>query len=107
MSQKRVAVLISYLNLVMGMLVNIFLIPLMINSFGDVDYSLYKVMQSFAGPLSMFHLGISTVVTRSIVKYHSDALYTEKDKQNTMAMALLVSGLMSLNITFSNPNFNK
>lgn len=96
MSQKRVAVVISYLNLVMGMLVNIFLIPLMIKAFGDVDYSIYKVMQSFAGPLAMFHLGISTVVTRSIVKYHSDNTYTEKDKQNTMAMALLVSGLMSL-----------
>lgn len=96
MNQKREAVLISYLNLVLGMIVNIFLIPLMIKFFGDVDYSIYKVMQSFAGPLSMFHLGISTVVTRSIVKYHSDDHYTEKDKQNTMAMSLLVSGLMSL-----------
>ena len=96
MGQKRIAVLMSYLNLVMSMVVNIFLIPLMIKAFGDVDYSVYKVMQSFAGPLAMFHLGISTVVTRSIVKYHSDNHYTEKDKQNTMAIALLVSGLMSL-----------
>ena len=96
MSQKRIGVIISYLNLIMSMIVNIFLIPLMIKSFGDIDYSIYKVMQSFAGPLAMFHLGISTVVTRSIVKYHSEDNYTETEKQNTMAMALLVSGLMSL-----------
>lgn len=96
MNQKRIGILISYLNLIMSMVVNVFLTPLMIKSFGDVDYSVYKVMQSFAGPLAMFHLGISTVVTRSIVKYHNDDGYTERDKQNTMAMALMVSGLISV-----------
>ena len=96
MNQKRVGILIAYLNLVMSMVVNIFLTPLMIKAFGDVDYSVYKVMQSFAGPLGMFHLGIATVVTRSIVKYNNTEDYTKKDKQNTMALALLVSSLMSV-----------
>ena len=50
MNQKRTGILISYLNLVISMAVNIFLTPLMIRSFGDVDYSIYKVMQSFAVP---------------------------------------------------------
>ena len=95
MSQKRVGILISYVNLIMGMVVNIFLTPFLISSLGDVDYSLYKVMQSFAGPLAMFHLGISTIVTRSIVQFSSDKEYTKKDKQNTMALALLASGIMA------------
>ena len=58
MNQQRVGILISYFNLVVGMIVTIFLTPFMIKTFGDVDYSVYKVMQSFAGPLGMFHLGI-------------------------------------------------
>lgn len=95
MNQKKVGILVSYINLIMGMIVNVFLTPFLISSLGDVDYSLYKVMQSFAGPLSMFHLGISTIVTRSIVQFGSDDRYTIKDKQNTMALALLASGIMA------------
>ena len=101
MNQKRVGILISYLNLIMGIVLNIFLIPFLISSLGEVDYSLYKVMQSFAGPLSMFHLGISTIVTRSIVQFGSDDNYTKKDKQNTMALALFASGIMSVLVSIA------
>ena len=68
MSKKKIAIALSYVNMLMGMVVNIYLTPMLIMTLGDVDYSLYKVMHSLAGPLTMFHLGISTVVTRSIVK---------------------------------------
>lgn len=96
MNQKRVGIVISYINLVLGMAVNLFITPLLISSLGDVDYSIYKVMQSFAGPLTMFHLGISAIVTRSIVKYQTLEDYSEQDKQNTLAHSLLASGVMSL-----------
>lgn len=95
MNQKHVGIIVSYINLIIGMIVNIFLTPFLISSLGDVDYSLYKVMQSFAGPLGMFHLGISTIVTRSIVQFASEEGYTKKDKQNTMALALLASCFMA------------
>ena len=87
--------MISYINLALGMAVNLFITPLLIASLGDVDYSIYKVMQSFAGPLTMFHLGISAIVTRSIIKCQTIDDYTQKDKQNTMAHALMASGAMS------------
>ena len=95
MSQKKAGIILSYLNLIMGLVVNIFLTPFLIRSLGDLDYSLYKVIHSFAGPLTMFHLGISTIVTRSIVKCQTLEDYTEKDKRNTMAHALLASVIMS------------
>lgn len=96
MSQKRLGILTTYLNLVMGMVVNIFITPLLISSLGDVDYSLYKVMQSFAGPLSMFHLGISTIVTRCIVQCSGQDESKKRERQNTIALALLASGLMAM-----------
>lgn len=96
MSRKKLGIALSYLNLLVGMVVNIFITPMLIVSLGDVDYSLYKVMQSFAGPLSMFHLGVSTVVTRSIVKFASSEDYSELDKKNTMALSLLASTVMAV-----------
>lgn len=96
MNQKQIGIVISYLNLAMGMVVNIFLTPLMISSLGDINYSLYKVMQSFAGPLSIFHLGISTVVTRCIVKYNSQDALAKQQKQNTFALAIISSVFMAI-----------
>lgn len=96
MNQKRTGIIISYLNLLLGMVVNVFLTPFLISTLGDVDYSLYKVMQSLAGPLSMFNLGISTIVARSVVRHNNVIDYSEKDKQNTMALALLASCIMSV-----------
>ena len=101
MNQKRIGIFISYLNLILGMVVNVFLTPLLISEFGDVNYSLYKVMQSFAGPLSMFHLGISTIVTRSIVQYKNDDGYTLSEKQNTMALSVLASFVMAFFVCVS------
>lgn len=96
MNQKRAGIILSYTNLILGMVSNLFLTPLMIYSLGDVDYSIYKVMQSFAGPLSMFHLGISTIVTRSIVRFQTCQEYSELDKKNTFALSIISSGFISL-----------
>ncbi len=96
MSQKKKGMMLSYINLIMGMVVNIFLTPMLITTLGDTDYSLYKVIHSFAGPLAMFHLGVSTVVTRSIVKNKECVDGGIGKKQNTMAMSLGASVLMAL-----------
>ena len=92
MSQKRIGILITYANLVAGMIINVFLTPYMIASLGDVDYSIYKVIQSFAGPLAMFQLGVSTVVARSIAKEQN----ATEIKRNTLAHALLASVIMAM-----------
>lgn len=96
MGQRKLGIIISYVNLLLGTLINIFLTPFLINHLGDVDYSIYKVMQSLAGPLCVFNLGISTIVTRSIVKFRVEDDYSEKDKKNTLAMSIMVSVVMGI-----------
>lgn len=96
MSQRKVGVILSYINLAIGLLINVFLTPILINYFGDLDYSIYKVMQSFAGPLTMFNLGISTVVTRCISKIDKLGINAEKEKKNTIAISMIVSVIMSV-----------
>ncbi len=94
--QKKHGVILSYINLAVNMLSNVFLTPLIITSLGDDSYSIYKVMQSFAGPLVMFNLGVSTIVTRAIVKYNTLEEHNLKEKQNTLAIAMLTSAIMSV-----------
>lgn len=94
--QKKPGVILSYINLAFSMVTNVFLTPLIITALGDERYSIYKVMQSFAGPLIMFNLGISTIVTRAIVKYNTLEEHNLKEKQNTIALAMLTSVIMSI-----------
>lgn len=94
-SQKKIGVLLSYLNLALSMVTNIFLTPMIITALGDESYSIYKVMQSFAGPLIMFNLGVSTIVTRAVVKYQTLEQHNLKEKQNTLALAMLTSAVMA------------
>ncbi len=94
--QKKLGVVLSYINLAFSMLTNVFLTPLIITALGDDSYSIYKVMQSFAGPLIMFNLGVSTIIARAIVKYNTLEEQNLKEKQNTIALAMLTSIIMSV-----------
>ena len=90
-NQKRKGFFLSYINIALNMFINLFLIPLLINSLSDLDYSLYKVMQAYAGPLIMFDLGLSTIVARVTAKYQIDPDGTKKEKENTFAIAIILS----------------
>lgn len=94
--QKKLGISISYINLVLSTIITIFLTPFMIKMMGDANYSLYKVMQSFAGPLAMFNLGVSTIVTRAIIKYEMQEEHNLAEKQNTLALAVCVSFIMAI-----------
>ncbi len=96
MNQKKIGVIVSYINLVAGMLVNVFLTPLLINTLGDMDYSLYKVMQSFSGSLTIFNLGISTIVARNIVKFNCSEESSKEDRQNSMALSVIASLVITI-----------
>ncbi len=95
-NSKKTGVLLSYINIVLGLLVNVWLTPLLIGAFSDDSYSLYKVMQSFSGPLIMFNLGVSTIVARSVARCSGTDARDVREKENTFAMAILVSVAMSV-----------
>ena len=90
-SQKKSGALLSYLNMALSMVVNIFLTPMLIDALTDEVYSIYKIMQSFTGPLVLFNLGLSTIVARSIAKFRSADDGNRIEKENTLAMAIIVA----------------
>lgn len=96
-NQKSVGILLSYLNTALNMCFNLLMIPMLIGALSDTQYGIYKVMQSYAGPLMMLNLGMSTIVARSIARYRAMADEVgRRDKENTFAMATAVSVVMAL-----------
>ena len=94
--QKKGGILLSYVNLVLSTCSNVFLTPMLITYLTDDSYSIYKVMQAFAGPLIMFNLGIASIVTRSIVRCRQMGEDRKKEQQNTLALAMIISIVMAL-----------
>lgn len=95
-NQKRNGALISYLNIMLGLVSNLLLVPLMIGALSDDEYSIYRVMQSFAGPLMMLNLGISTIAARVVAQYRVDSDQNKETKENTLALALLIACAMAV-----------
>lgn len=93
--QKTGGALLAYLNIVLSMLSNIVLIPVMIAYLSDTHYSIYKVMQSFAGPLTMFNLGIATIASRCVAKYRACGNGDPREKENTLAITMIVGAVMA------------
>ncbi len=94
--QRKKGALISYFNIVLRMCSNFLLIPMMIAALSDEEYSVYKVMQSFSGPLIMLNLGVSTVAARAVAKYWGSQSPDRREKENTLAMVFLISVSMAL-----------
>lgn len=92
MSQTTKGVLLSYGSAAVNLLSSLILVPLLIRTLSEETYSLYKVIQSFAGSLMMFNLGLSTIAARAVARY-TDRPTEEarREKQNTLALAILLS----------------
>lgn len=94
--QKTGSALLAYLNIALSMLSNIVLIPIMIAYLSDAQYSIYKVMQSFAGPLTMLNLGIATIASRCVAKYRACGNGDPSEKENTLAITMIVGAAMAV-----------
>lgn len=94
--QRTPGILLSYLNRVISMASNLILTPLLIASLTEQDYSLYKVIQSFAGPLMMLNLGLSTITARAVARYQGEPTpENRREQESTFAAALLISLAMA------------
>lgn len=89
MDQKKIGILLSYFNTVLNMGISIFLTPFLIHSLGQGEYGLYKIVQSFAGELSILTFGMSALVARNVIFFNEKKM--RKEKENFLAMSLIVS----------------
>ncbi|WP_278453838.1 hypothetical protein, partial [Thomasclavelia spiroformis] len=57
-NQRKAGVILSYVSIVLNMLISLFFTPFLISSLGDAEYGIYRIVQSFAGSLSIMTFGI-------------------------------------------------
>ena len=88
-SEKKAAVLFSYINSILSIVINIFWGPFLIHTLGDAEYGVYQMVASFAGYLVLMNFGTGTVMTRYVSIYRKRE--QEKEQQNFIAMALLIT----------------
>ena len=68
-SQLKIGIVLNYISLILGNLIPIFYTPIMLSLLGQSEYGLYKLSSSTTSYLSLLSLGISSAVTRYLIKY--------------------------------------
>jgi len=86
---KITGIAVSYINVLLNMVVNVFFTPFLLQTLGTAEYGVYKIIQSFSGPLSIMSFGMCTVVARNIVYFNEKKEYEKK--QNFLFIANVIS----------------
>ena len=86
MSQRKIGILVSYINLVLHALVGFIYVPLLLNYIGKSEYGLYQLIGSFIAYFSIMDFGLPAAIVRFYTKYKA-----ENDKigmENILAISL-------------------
>ena len=78
-NQKKVGVLLSYVNLAISTIIPFFYTPIMLAILGQSEYGLYSLSNSVISYLSLLQFGMGSAVIRYIAKYRAT---DEKEKAN-------------------------
>lgn len=94
MNSKRIGLIISYINILLKIIFTIFLTSYLLKNLGAREYGIYKIINSFAGQLSIMSFGTSIIITRNIVYFNLKN--DEKSKTNFLFMSIVISFLLMI-----------
>lgn len=86
MEQRKIGILLSYLNIVLQVIVGFLYVPILLHYIGKSEYGLYQLIGSLIAYFSIMDFGLSAAVTRFYTKYK-----TLKDKigmENILAISM-------------------
>lgn len=92
MNNKKVAIICSYLLIVVDVVVGIFFVPFLLGGLGESEYGLYKLLFSMASYLSVLDFGLGSTITRYVVKYKTEGKL--KEEQNFVAMGMIIYAIL-------------
>ena len=113
MEQKKIGIILSYLNILIQALIGVLYVPLLLHYIGKNGYGLYQLMGSLIAYMGIMDFGLSSAVIQFYVKYKT--LNDRIGMENVLAIAIrgyalviaiaLAAGLMCyafLDTIFSN-----
>ncbi len=91
--------ILSYANILVGLGITLFMVPGLLQSCGDSEYSVYRIMSSYVSQISFMNLGVSAYVSRGIALCNQQNKKNDDfDRRRIMGMSLVISGLLMLSV---------
>ncbi len=106
-SQRRVGIIQSYINLLLGNMIPFVYTPIMLSLLGQNEYGLYKLASSAASYLSLASFGIGAAFTRYLIKARIEEGKEAEQKvfglfhlifQAIAVLTLIIGAIIALNI---------
>ncbi|MDY4921337.1 MAG: oligosaccharide flippase family protein [Phascolarctobacterium sp.] len=96
MNERKLGILISYLNIVLHAVIGFAYVPILLHYIGKSEYGLYQLIGSFIAYFSIMDFGLTAAVVRFYTKYK--ALDDKVNMENILALAMrayaVITGIM-------------
>lgn len=93
MNERKLGILISYLNIVLHALIGFAYVPILLHYIGKSEYGLYQLIGSFIAYFSIMDFGLTAAVVRFYAKYK--ALQDQVNMENILAIAMRAYGVIT------------
>ena len=93
MNERKIGILISYLNIVLHAVIGFAYVPILLHSIGKSEYGLYQLIGSFIAYFSIMDFGLTAAVVRFYAKYK--ALQDRVNMENILAIAMRAYGVIT------------
>lgn len=93
MNERKIGILISYLNIVLHAVIGFAYVPILLHFIGKSEYGLYQLIGSFIAYFSIMDFGLTAAVVRFYSKYK--ALQDQVNMENILAIAMRAYGVIT------------
>ena len=94
MNERKIGILISYINIVLHAVIGFIYVPLLLHYIGKSEYGLYQLIGSFIAYFSIMDFGLTAAVVRFYAKYK--AVNDKVGMENILAVAARGYGIIAL-----------
>lgn len=98
MHERSIGLILSYINIILQIIVNLVCIPVLLHYIGKEQYGLYQLIAAVVAYIAIMDLGFSNAITRFYTMYfHQKNI---EKAENTLAMASFVYAAIAILISF-------
>lgn len=94
MNERKIGILISYLNIVLHAVIGFLYVPILLYYIGKSEYGLYQLIGSFIAYFSIMDFGLTAAVVRFYTKYK--VLNDKVNMENILAISLRCYGIITI-----------
>lgn len=94
MNERKIGILISYVNIALHAVIGFIYVPLLLHYIGKSEYGLYQLIGSFIAYFSIMDFGLTAAIVRFYAKYK--AINDKIGMENILAIAVRGYGIIAL-----------